>query len=100
MHFIDKPQLDKVRPVLIVDMLDNPIVVALKITSQEDLNPNVMLAIKNWEHCGLRKPSFVRLDQLFELNEKDLLHDERIGTVSSDFLEQVRATLVSKITDY
>ena len=68
LHFSDKPELGKVRPVLVVDaQQDSTIAVALKVTTKAPHDGRACMALDDWAACGLRKPSYVRLDQIFEV---------------------------------
>lgn len=90
LHFIDKPETGKVRPVLVVDVREEDLlVVALKVTSKTKDDGRRDMAIENWQSAGLVKPSYIRLDQAFELRISDLLRDEPLGAIDESLLEQV-----------
>ena len=83
LNFSDKPSIGKVRPILILDATLNAekqfIVTSLKITSKNQIDSDVKMAIENWKACGLKKPSYVRLDQVFKISENKLLKGAPIG---------------------
>lgn len=89
LHFIDKPEVGKVRPVLVLSVDEGLTVVALKIASNTDLANNCAVAIENWEQCGLRKPSVVRVDQSFYIPESDLLNEAPLGIVDSALMQAI-----------
>lgn len=91
LHFSDMPARGKVRPVLIVAAEEELEAVALKITSKDYFNPAIALKVDHWEDCGLRVPSFVRIDQVFQVPDKDILREERLGSVGAEFFEKVNA---------
>lgn len=93
LHFLDKPDIGKVRPILVLKTDEQYIVLALKITSNVDLDESIAFPIEDWEKCELRKPSVVRLDQMFEIAAQDLLGEEKIGVISEDEFEQIRKSL-------
>ena len=95
-EFADKPGVGKVRPVVIVDVRDDVCVaIAAKVTSR-DLRANGSgncVPIIDWDACGLRKPSYIRLDQKLELAFERLLRDEPIGRLSRPYMEIVARAL-------
>ena len=93
LHFLDKPNIGKVRPILVLIVDERCIALVLKITSNVELDESIAFPIENWEKCGLRKPSVVRLDQLFEITHEDLLGEERLGSISADQLDQIKKYL-------
>lgn len=96
LHFSDKPELGKVRPVLVVDaQQDSTIAVALKVTSKAPHDERVCIALDDWATCGLRKPSYVRLDQIFEVATNSLLRDEPLGSLSPDPMATILQRLES-----
>lgn len=96
LHFSDRPELGKVRPVIVLEADGAALVaVAAKVTSQDlSCRPGVKaLAIDCWRECGLRKPSYVRLDQRFEVPYSDLLRGAPIGSLPQQTLEAVRSAI-------
>ncbi|NGM17526.1 hypothetical protein GMI70_05875 [Eggerthellaceae bacterium zg-893] len=93
LHYSDLPDLGKVRPVLIVEVFEDATAVVLKITSKAGSGPRASLAVEDWASCGLRKPSYIRVDEVFRLSIDDLLRDEPLGSVGPAFLEEVRRAL-------
>ena len=91
-EFSDHPGVGKVRPVVVIDVIDDTcIVVAAKVTSKDlrqDRSGNVVPII-DWDECGLRKPSFIRTDQKLELSFESLLRDEPIGRLSDSYLNVI-----------
>lgn len=95
-EFSDHPGVGKVRPVVVVDVSANAcIVLAAKITSK-DLSTDgsgKVVPVIDWQLCGLRKPSYVRLDQRFVLSRDKLLRDKPLGRVSDVLLQVITAAL-------
>lgn len=89
LHYIDKPAVGKVRPVLILHIDDNHTsVVALKITSKPARPGSGDIAIANWASCGLVVPSSIRTDFVFRVKIADLLREKPLGSVPAHVLEQ------------
>lgn len=95
-EFSDHPGVGKVRPVVVVDVQDDMcVVIAAKVTSK-DLRADgsgLCIPIIDWEICGLRKPSYIRLDQKLELAFEKLLRDEPIGVLPSYYINIVTNAL-------
>lgn len=95
-EFADHPGVGKVRPVIVVDVAqDTCSVLAAKVTSK-DLSASASgkaVPIIDWQFCGLRKPSYVRLDQKFVLSFDKLLRDAPLGRVSTVLLQLIIAAL-------
>lgn len=90
LHYIDKPTIGKVRPVLILHVEEDcASVVALKITSKPVRPESNDIEISDWASCGLVVPSSIRTDFVFRINNSDLLNEEPLGSVSQDVLAQV-----------
>ena len=91
-EFADHPGVGKVRPVVVVEVhVDACVVLAAKVTSKDlraDGSGNC-IPIIDWETCGLRKPSYIRLDQRLELAFERLLRDEPIGKLSGAYMDIV-----------
>ncbi len=90
-HFLDHPDVGKVRPVLILS--NEGTLRVSKITTanlaKSDFPGHV---IENWSSCGLLKPSWVQLDPIFRVTQEDLLNDEPLGKMDDDvFLDVVSA---------
>ncbi|MBQ9001599.1 MAG: type II toxin-antitoxin system PemK/MazF family toxin [Eggerthellaceae bacterium] len=88
-EFSDHPGVGKVRPVVVIDVVDDTcIVVAAKVTSKDlrqDSSGSVVPII-DWDECGLRKPSYIRIDQKLELSFESLLRDEPIGKLPDSYM--------------
>ncbi len=96
-EFIDHPGVGKVRPVLVIDVHDDACVaLAAKITSKDlaARGEGKCIPIPNWADHGLRKPSYVRVDQRLELAYENLLREAPIGRVSDTFLDSVVDAIV------
>ena len=95
-EFSDRPGVGKVRPVVVVDVLrDVAVVVAAKVTSR-DLRASGQgwsIPIIDWDLCGLRKPSYIRLDQKLEVAFERLLRDEPIGRLPKPYMDIVARAL-------
>lgn len=93
MHFIDMPEIGKVRPVVILDKNgDDLVAVVAKITSKQPEREasEPFYEIREWQSKGLRKSSFVRLDQRLLLPHGDLLREKPLGRFSNFEFEQIR----------
>lgn len=95
-EFSDHPGVGKVRPVVVVDVQESRCtVVAAKVTSK-DLRSDgsgKCVPIIDWDLCGLRKPSYIRIDQKFELSFDKLLRDEPLGRLSCGYVQVIEAVL-------
>ena len=92
LNFKDKPKAGKVRPVLILDEHSDSTVrrvICLKITTQHPEDGRVDFKIKGWEQCGLKKPSYARLDQVFEIKTEKLLRNSPLGVMNNAEFEQI-----------
>lgn len=90
-YFEDHPDVGKVRPVVIVEVRGGAdVAVAAKVTSK-DVGARGALAVEipDWRACGLRRPSWVRIDQRFELPFSDILRDEPLGRLPGDVFREV-----------
>lgn len=79
------------RPVIVIDVREDTCVAfAAKVTSKDlSVKGGECVPILNWEELGLRKPSYVRVDQRLELAFESLLRETPIGRVSQTFLNLV-----------
>lgn len=84
--FADHPHTGKVRPVVILDETGRASVITAKVTSAGNYDQSGYLEIPRWEACGLRKPSWVQLNPLFEVNREKLLRDAPIGRLDRETL--------------
>ena len=95
-EFADHPGIGKVRPVVVVDVREDAcVVLAAKVTSK-DLRSDgsgSCIPILGWNECGLRKPSYVRLDQRLELAFEKLLRGSPIGHLPKPLLDVVISSL-------
>ena len=94
LHFSDMPELGKVRPVLVLAVGEGR-AVAAKVTSK-DVGASLgapAWPVPGWEALGLRRPSFVRLDQRFEIPFGDLLRGEPLGALPPGLFSEVSALL-------
>ncbi|WP_165053390.1 type II toxin-antitoxin system PemK/MazF family toxin [Adlercreutzia sp. ZJ305] len=95
-EFADHPGAGKVRPVVVVDVRrDRCVAVAAKVTSK-DLRADGSgrcVPIIDWDSCGLRKPSYIRLDQKLEIAFEGLLRDEPIGKLTWPYMEVIAKAL-------
>jgi mRNA interferase MazF len=92
LRFSDKPSIGKVRPVLILGSRGDAFaicVTCLKITSRTADDGRRDVAVKEWRSCGLRKPSYIRLDQIFELGRSGFLADGKLGDLDENEFESV-----------
>ena len=88
LHFADRPQTGKVRPVLVVAVKDDVIAVA-KLTSRPPEPGLGDVGIVGWQQAGLNVPSTVRCSQVFELDRADLLRGAPIGSLPAAEMDQV-----------
>ena len=87
-HFAEKPKVGKVRPVVILHAEDKLKVSACRVTSRP-LTDSTDVFIKEWESCGLVKPSCIRADIIFELPISDVLSEKPFGVVRKKTLSEV-----------
>ena len=98
LRFSDKPDIGKVRPVLVLQGAGNTCAaraICLKVTSRTADDGRCDMAVKGWEKCGLRKPSFVRIDQIFELDRESFLGDKKLGDMDGKEFESILGALES-----
>lgn len=97
-EFADHPGVGKVRPVVVLDVLDDVcVVVAAKVTFKDlrQRGKGSVVPIIDWEDCGLRKPSYVRLDQKLELSFESLLRGEPIGRLPDAYMGVIAQAISS-----
>lgn len=95
-EFSDHPGVGKVRPVVVVDVREDLcVVVAAKVTSKDLCadGSGRCIPIIDWEQCGLRKPSYIRLDQRLELSFERLLRDKPIGVLPPIYIALIASEL-------
>lgn len=91
-EFSDHPGVGKVRPVVIVNVYEDVCVALVAKVTSKDLRSDgsgKCIPIIDWSECGLRKPSYIRLDQKFEIAFEKLLRDKPIGRLSEAYMEIV-----------
>lgn len=91
-EFADHPGVGKVRPVFVVDVQSEMCVAVVAKVTSKDLREDgsgQCIPVIDWESCGLRKPSYIRLDQKIELAFENLLRDAPIGKLSDAYLALV-----------
>ena len=95
LSFSDLPEVGKVRPVVVVEADGGRLVaVAAKVTSKGSPSPGaVVVPVAGWEERGLRKPSYIRLDQRFEVPYRDLLRGAPIGRLDDRQFEEVSSAV-------
>lgn len=90
LYFADQPEIGKVRPTLIVALAeDDNAVVAAKITTSPTWSGSEYIEIEEWKEYGLRKPSFIQLNPLFEIEKQRLLRDKPLGKLSRLMLQNI-----------
>jgi hypothetical protein len=94
LHFMDKPQISKRRPVLVIDVDGNEATV-VKITSHEPRDEPGEYAIIEWREAGLLKPSTIRTSQIFRLSLNDLERDAPLGILQTHDKEALSAILLA-----
>lgn len=97
-EFSDHPGVGKVRPVVVLDVQEDVcLVIAAKVTSKnlEADGSGKCIPILDWRRCGLRKPSYVRLDQRAELPIERLLRNDPIGVLSKEYMAIINDALSS-----
>ena len=95
-EFSDHPGVGKVRPVVVVDVRQDVCVVVAAKVPTKDLcadGSGMCIPIIDWQTYGLRKPSYIRLDQKLELAFERLLRDEPIGTLPTSYVEIIFSAL-------
>ena len=93
LHFTDHPDIGKVRPVVIVEVSDNELVV-LKITSKAPHPERRDVIVSDLVSAGLRQPSSIWITPPFVLQRSDLLRDAPIGILSPEDWQAVDRALV------
>ena len=97
-EFADHPGVGKVRPVVIVDVREESCVaLAAKVTSK-DLRADGSgrcVPIIGWERCGMRKPSYIRLDQKLEIAFEKLLRGEPIGRLPEPYVSIIASSIAN-----
>lgn len=87
LYFLDDPQLGKVRPILIANKTKKKdVYIALKITTKNKPNS---LFLNDWEALGLVQPSYVVLNQIFEIHKSSLLREEPLGKLDAKSFNQI-----------
>ncbi|MDR2108596.1 MAG: hypothetical protein LBP28_03935 [Coriobacteriales bacterium] len=91
-YFADKPEVFKVRPVLVIDMV-NQLVLALKMSSRvrQVRVPSYILA--DWQHYGLNVPTAVLLSPLLALPGHDLYSERLLGVLNDQDIQSVLSGL-------
>lgn len=94
-EFSDHPGVGKVRPVVVDVQESRCTVVAAKVASKDLCSDGSgkCVPIIDWDLCGLRKPSYIRIDQKFELSFDKLLCDEPLGRLSCGYVQVIEAVL-------
>ena len=88
LYFADQPDFGKVRPTLIVALAeDDNAVVAAKITTSTSWSGSEYIEIESWEEYSLRKPSFIQLNPLFEIEKQQLLRNEPLSKLPKTMLQ-------------
>lgn len=98
LRFSNRPDVGKVRPVLVLRGAGNTCAaraICLKITSRTADDGRCNTAVKEWEKCGLRKPSLVRIDQIFELDRESFLGNRKLGDMGGEEFESILGALES-----
>lgn len=92
LKFVDKPTVGKVRPVVILGSADESMFFAAKVTSSPPREDGYDVIIRKWADAGLRKPSSIRVDFVFEIPKHELLREAPIGELDNGTLvEALRA---------
>lgn len=89
--FESEPEFSKKRPVLILGNGQMCFVNIAPITSHSPREYDFFdYKIKNWEECGLKKPSTIRLDHKAEISETKLFR--KFGTLSK--IDQIQVQII------
>ena len=95
-YFSDRPDIAKIRPVLVVDAEADMITIA-KITSHSPRSAfEGEVSLTRWQDAGLLKPSTVRCSQVFKMMTSELLGEQPLGRIQhpdSETLLEVLAAL-------
>ena len=92
LRFTDHPEIGKVRPVVVVDIVDDS-VVALKITSKMLLDNENCLVVSDLVSAGLRTSSCIRLAPPFLIPVEKLLREKPIGVLSQGDMRALKGRL-------
>lgn len=89
-EFAGHKGVGKVRPAVVLSIEnEGESFIVAKVTASANWEHSEYIAIPNWKECGLKKPSFIQLDPLFELNKSQILRDSPLGTISKQLLEAI-----------
>ena len=80
-HFSDKPEVFKVRPVVVLDE-KNSIVLVLKVTSKINQTRFAAYYLDNWINYGLNVPSSVIVSFAYQVNTGDVFKNRFLGTLN------------------
>ncbi|MCF6360978.1 MAG: type II toxin-antitoxin system PemK/MazF family toxin [Cyclobacteriaceae bacterium] len=83
--FTDGKKIKK-RPALVLFDFDDEDVVVCRITSKF-YNSNLDIEIINWEKCGLKLPSLIRLHKIATLDKS--LIDQSIGVIDDTLKKEI-----------
>jgi hypothetical protein len=80
-HFSDKPEIYKVRPVVVLEE-QHPIVLVLKVTSKIDQTKFSAYYLDNWINYGLNVPSSVIVSFAYQIKMNDIFCDKLLGILN------------------
>jgi len=95
-HFDDKPNVYKIRPVVVLDV-EKSIVLVLKVTSKVNQTRFLSYYLENWAACGLNAPSSVIVSLVYEVKMSDIYHDKFIGRLNEKDSNNILALLLSQV---
>ena len=95
-HFDDKPNVYKIRPVVVMDE-EKSIVLVLKVTSKINQTRFLSYYLENWADYGLNVPSSVIVSLVYEVKMSDIYHDKFLGKLSEKDSANILSILLSQI---
>ncbi|MDR1358791.1 MAG: hypothetical protein LBJ48_05505 [Coriobacteriales bacterium] len=91
-YFDDKPDVYKVRPVVLIDKAE-ALFLVLKITSSIVQGEPQSYYLNNWRECGLNVPSSVVLSHLYQIPPEDLFCDRHLGSLCKSDIQAIKVLL-------
>ena len=95
-HFDDKPNVYKIRPVVVLDE-ERSIVLVLKVTSKVNQTRFLSYYLDNWAEYGLNVPSSVVVSLAYQININDIYRDKFLGKLNERDSANILSLLLSQI---
>ena len=95
-HFDDKPNIYKIRPVVVLDE-EKSIVLVLKVTSKVNQTRFLSYYLENWANYGLNVPSSVIIDFVYEVKMNDIYRDKYLGKLNEKDSTNILILLLNQV---